>query len=403
MRTPGSSAVPDLVAGLEWTRHDGLDAIRALRGPWRDVAAAQGESRPYGGPGFVLAALRAYHGEDRPSVVVVRDGAGWHAVLPLVRRPLVRLGLTVEEYGLPFNPNTILSDPLIAAGPAAERRAVAARLIEGAFAAGADTVIADNLPAGAGLPELLREAAAALGLRSDPVQPARTLHFATLAGDWDGYLATRSRDHRWQLGKTRRKAGQVAVERHAGREAIRRQLDIWFAIERRSWQGAEPAAAMTDRDRAFHALLLDELAEEELGDLWIVRLGGAPAAALRMLAAPGRVSVHTMHYDQAYRAQAPGLIAFEAMMRDACDRGLAEVDMHGNTEFFRRWATGARAHGSVRLYRAGPRGALLQRARQLARAVGGRDRPAADAAPQATLARGMDYGFLRTWRRHVAI
>lgn len=357
---------------------EGLEAIRATFSLWQDAAIERGRRRPYCGPGFLMAALRAYHEGDRPTLVVARESGAWRAVFPLVRRPLTRIGLSVKELGSPFNANAILFDPLISAGSPEEWRAAAAGLIDAAFAAGADTLIADNLPAEDGLPELFREAAATLGLRSDPVRPARTLYFAKLVCDWESYLATRSSSHRWQLKKTMRKAralGEVSVERHAGREAIRRQLELWFAIERRSWQGADPAAAMSDRDRLFHTLLLDELAEEEVGDLWIVRLDGRPAAALRMLAAPGLVSVHTMHYDLACREQAPGLIAFEAMMRDACERGLREVDMHGSTEFFRRWATGQRAHGTVRIYRAGARGAVLQGARQLFRALG-RVRPA---------------------------
>lgn len=185
-------------------------------------------------------------------------------------------------------------------------------------------------------------------------------------------MASRSRNLRWHVKKTLRKAeavGRVDIDLYRGAGQIRAALDTWFAIERQSWQGGNSSSAMGERGRRFHALLLDELSEEEVGDLWIVKIDSTPAAALRMLASPGRVSVHTMHFAAAFRELAPGAIAFAEMMRDAADRGLREVDMHGTTEFFRRWATGDRPHVSVRSYRPGLRGAALRGARTLKNAA----------------------------------
>jgi len=97
---------------------------------------------------------------------------------------------------------------------------------------------------------------------------------------------------------------------------------------------------MDDKDRAFHGFLLDTLADDEVGDLWLVRRSGRPIAALRMLAGPSQVSVHTMHFDMSEKNRAPRLLAFIAMMKAACGSGIEEVDMHGSTDFFSRWATG---------------------------------------------------------------
>jgi hypothetical protein len=353
------------MADFEWRRCEGLDSINAFRECWQSASEGYGQNRPFCGPNYVISALRAYHQDHQPSLIIVSSGGACRALLPFVSRPLNRMSYRVNEFGSPFNPNVTLTDPIITAGSTIDRQTVLANLIEGAFASAAATIIVDNVPVADGLPELFREVARILGLRSDPVRVGRSMYFAALDGDWERYLSTRSRNHRWQLKKVVRNAGSLSVERHSGRRAIREQLPVWFAVERRSWQGATPAAAMTDRDRHFHALLLDSLVEEEVGDLWIVRLSSEPIAALRMLAAPGRVSVHTMHFDVAHRELKPGLIAFRAMMRDACERGLAEVDMHGSTEFFARWATGQRAHASIRLYRRGLQSFFLQKGRWL--------------------------------------
>ena len=354
--------------GPRLLQEDGIDAISAVQESWRSLVETSALSRPFTGPGFVMAALRAYHREDRPRLLRVAQAGRTVAAMPLISRPLVRLGHVVDEWGGPFNANFILYEPVIVPDPIETRRAAAAMLLKGAFEFGADTLFLDGLPVGGGLTRLFREAAGEIGLGIDEV-PARSLHYATLGDQgWAGYLATRSRNHRFNLKKVQRRAadaGAVAIEKHSGAAAIRAQLGTWFEIERRSWQGADPESAMTDRDRLFHELLIENLAEGELGNLWIVRLDSRPAAALRMLAAPGRVAVHTMHFDSEFKALAPGLLAFEAMMRDACEQGLAEVDMHGTTEFFSRWATARRDHVTLRIYRRGLRGELLRQGRRL--------------------------------------
>ena len=340
----------------------GLDEIAALFDEWQAASLRHGRNRPYCGAGYGMAVLETYHKDDDPVVVVARGADGQlRGLMPLVRRDLVRMGLRVREYGFPNNPNVILNDPLVAAG---DNAALVALL--GAIDLGQDSLILDHMPAVAGLASGMGGAAAGLRLTQDAPRPARSLYFATLGGSYDDFLATRSRNHRWQLKKTIRKAeeaGALEVRRYRGGE-IRAALPDWWAVEQRSWQGQNPASAMDDADRAFHTALLDRLQPEELGDLWITMMEGRPVAALRMLAAPGVVSVHTMHFDAGYRKQAPGLIAFDAMFRAACEEGLTEVDMHGRTEFFTRWATGQRAHETLRLYRGGIKGGLIRRGRQ---------------------------------------
>jgi CelD/BcsL family acetyltransferase involved in cellulose biosynthesis len=77
--------------------------------------------------------------------------------------------------------------------------------------------------------------------------------------------------------------------------------------------------------------------------------------------------VHTMHYDLRFKHLTPGTLLLEAMLRWAWETGLKEVDLHGNSTFFKRWATGERPHQSVRLYKPGIYGGLLRLGRRLSR------------------------------------
>lgn len=347
----------------------GIRTIREVLAVVNPADLPADASRPFSGPGFLSALLAAYHPADDPRLIIARLADNRPCgMLPLVSRPLRKAGFTLRESGFPFNPNTILNDPWIAA----DAPGVAAALLEAAFDGSCDTLILDHLPVDGGQADRIAAAARDLGAAVDPPRESRSLFFARIDAGHEAYMATRSGDHRWQLKKTQRKAaeaGELRIVAARGAAEIRARLDDWFAVERRSWQGQTPGAAMDDADRRFHSLLLDSLPREEVGTLWLVEMDGRVVAALRMIDAPGKTAVHTMHFDAGYRKLAPGLLAFDAMVRDACDRGLSEVDMHGTTDFFARWATGQRAHRSLRLYRPGLRGQALQTIRRAVKSL----------------------------------
>jgi len=346
---------------------EGSGEIARATVEWEASARAAKPTLPYCGPGYARALIECYHADDAP--ILVRAGAGKAtAYLLTVKRPLRRLGYRIQERGFPFNSNTILNDPLLRDPTLAPDQACV--LLTAAFPRNTETLILDHLPVDGLAVEFLRSAAQKLGCGADAPTAARTLYHAKLPGDWETYLATRSRNHRWQIRKALKTVAdnpEISVDRLTGRDQIRAALPDWFSVETRSWQGQDPASAMNEADRAFHTRLLDTLNDDEVGDLWMVRFGARPVAALRMLSGPGLTSVHTMHFDLAHKRKGPGLMAFAAMMKTACEAGLEEVDMHGDTEFFARWATGTRAHQSVRFYRPGLRGRALQAARKWSR------------------------------------
>ena len=355
-----------------WTAAHGIAEITAQIDDWD--AASQGIDAPfpYCGRPYNLTALETYHQKDDPMLVCAYAEDEIAGVLALVKRPMVRLGQIIHEVGFPFNPNTIVNHPLIDVTNFDHVVSVATGLIEGAFASGADSLLLDHMPVGGRFAEAFLVAARALGMPCDMPMPARALHYGTLGGDWDAYLASRSRNHRWQIKKAMRKVSDdpnIKVTRCDDRKSIYTHLEDWFSVERNSWQGGDSDTAMSDADRFFHRQLIENLPEQMLGDLWMVYVKEQPVAALRMLAAPGQVSVHTMHFDANFKAEAPGAIAFHAMMQAACDAGLVEVDMHGTTAFFSRYSTGKREHQSLRIYRKGLRGIMLQKMRSGLKAV----------------------------------
>jgi CelD/BcsL family acetyltransferase involved in cellulose biosynthesis len=349
-------------------RVEGIEAIERRVEPWRDLAHLRGRNRPFSGPGFVLAALKAYHRDAAPILHAVESNGQWEAALPLIERPLQKAGLTINEFGFPRNPNVLVNDPLLP-DDGASARDILGTLLKAIASERCDTLILDHMPRDTNAPELMVAVGEGLGYSSDGVEDSRDLCFVSIEGSFDDYLSTRSSDHRWQLKKILRKAGQAGatVECLRTRSEITAAMPQWFDIERNSWQGSTKGAAMTDEDREFMRHLLTDLDDSEVGELWLLHIADEPAAALRMLADGERICVHTMHYDQRFKHLTPGAILLEAMLRSAWERGLSEVDLHGSSAFFKRWATGERPHQSVRLYKPGLYGSLLRESRRLSR------------------------------------
>lgn len=335
---------------------------------WAGLAARCG-APVFCGPVFQGALRTAFGGVESSVCITARAPDGTlRAVLPVQRRRVRYHRLPVREIGFFRNPHALRNAVLI--DPTCDRRPTLAALIRGLRNGGPmDTLYLDNL---SDTPDDTDLAALGdAGLRAAGWEPGRLFRHAVLPTDWETYQASRSGNFRRQQRKFRRLAadrGPVIAERLDTRAAILSGLEVLDRIEAASWQGQDPATAMTDADRLFMRRLAETLDETQLGDLWLLRVGEHPVAALRMLADPGRRYVHTMHFDQACGDFAPGALLFEHMMRDAIERGLLEVDFHGDSRFFRRWSTGVRAACTVRAFPRSIRGLALFAARQATRA-----------------------------------
>lgn len=328
-------------------------AVERAAPDWQDLVARRPEATLFSGPFLQLTNRAVYGPEDPFRAIALEGGSGLAAILPLsLWRMRIAPGLVVRELGFFRSAHTLRNDLLLPLG--AEDSAAEALLATACDMGGWDTLHLENVPGGTGA---FWTAAMDQGLLIDPPRPGRQLMHADLAGGYDVFLATRSGQFRRQLRKRRREletAGRLTIRRISGAAAIRAMLPAWMGLVDDSWQGhtADP------RDRAFHAAVAG------CGQLWWLTLDDRPLAALRMLEEPGRLHVHTMHYDPAAGARAPGLVLFDAMMADAAACGIRQVDFNGSSPFFARWATGVTALASVRIYAPTARGRLVWAARR---------------------------------------
>ena len=345
-----------MTAPLRALRIAGLPAIEMLRSRWRALATVRSANMPFAGPEYAISAFKSYHHDGEPIVWIVEQGTQLEAVLPLVRRPLRRLGIQINEIGFPCNPQFILNDPLL---PPNRFRAqeVAECILRGAATECCDTILLDHLTCENETAEVFCAAAANCGLLRDALAESRNLYFVAVDGDFTHYLASRSSELRSKIKRVMRRLkqnGGYSLECYHGRSAIEKISPIFNLIEERSWQAAQTSLKEAALNRNFVRQLSIETPESEIGELWLLHIGGRPAAALRMVGAFDRIAVHTMHFDPSFAKFSPGTILMHAMLQRAWEGRVKEVDLHGNSAFFARWATGHRRHVTLRLYQRKP-------------------------------------------------
>jgi CelD/BcsL family acetyltransferase involved in cellulose biosynthesis len=358
-------------AAVELKIFDGIDEIVHSRPLWDELAASRQRNLPFCGPGFSIAALKIFHADDHPRVIVALADGQPQGLICLVDRRQLHFGITVREIGFPCNPHVIVNDMLLPADPVLAE-ALAFMLLDAALSLGEVSLILDHCECEEGTFGVILAAALRRRLRFDPPVNSRSLYFTAVDGSYNTYLQTRSGNHRRQVAKLAREAAKLPsfeIRRHRGACEIRAALPDWFAVESNSWQAGGADTKMSVRDKQFHAVLLDDLDPSQVGDLWIANLESQPVAALRMVGSADRTCVLTMHFDQKFKDVAPGLLVFDDMMRAAFDERLKEVDMHGRTQMFERWSSGFREHKSIRLYQPGYAGAALKAGVGLARGL----------------------------------
>jgi CelD/BcsL family acetyltransferase involved in cellulose biosynthesis len=339
-----------------------LQACTSIDEEWERRAAAFPGATFFASRTFQRAIRTAFPADTDDAAIVVRQGGEMAGLLPLARLPLRQGPITLHETGFIRNAHTLRNNLLMAP----DEGAAAALIAAWQSHPGSDTLLLENLPVADGLPSQLVGAARTLGLHADEPTLGRRLDHADLSASFEAYLGTRSGQMRRQLRAKRRDleaAGRLVIESLEG-PALAAAFDEWREVVAASWQATAAGVGTCEGDWVLHNAIAGN------GRLWLARLDGRAIAALRMLEDKRTAFVHTMHYDQRLRSLAPGVVLFEAMMRDACQRGLSRVDFNGRTDFFGRWATGTTQHLSVRIYRFGLRSRLAQAVRRTRRWFG---------------------------------
>lgn len=349
------------------TRHTDWATVAPLAPAWNDLCRVQRDATVFAGYGFTRALWKSFGQGESLELLSVTDGDELVGLMPLAARTVKRAGVKYAEIGFFRNHHTIRNAVLMR--PGAERAVLSALFTAAADMRNWDVMFLENMRNDPATLSCLDDVLDARGLRRDSIEPGRRLCFLPVEGSWSEYRATKSGNFRQQLKKFRRRAselGPVEFRCLSSRAEITDALPEVFALRAKSWQGrAQAEQAQVATDQTFDYTLLEELDDTEVGDLWLMTIGGRLVASLRMLGDASKRYVHTMHYDPEAKDVAPGMLLFEEMLASAWAARLAEVDFHGDSAFFRRWTAHQREHVTTRIYRPSSFGLLLQIGRRM--------------------------------------
>ena len=310
IRAPSLSGSPRITV-------EPVAALAADAAAWDALAAGAVAPHPfYTRP--VVAAHRD-HGLCHPrlSAVIVREDGRIAALLPFALRPdITGLGAAIAQ---PFHsPYVTATTPLVADGPGLEGRLDA--LVEGlALASGGRPwrwpLLATEGRPGAGLLAAMERAGWQVGIVASferPVLDRRADHDAFLAGH----------PHKSRLKDLRRRrrrleeAGTLTLESTTEGPALERALEDFLALEAAGWKG-EAGTALRSRPQteAFARALFRPQGDPVSVRADLLRLDGRTVAASLALISGGTAYLLKTAYDETLRAQAPGLVLEEAIVR----------------------------------------------------------------------------------------
>lgn len=310
IRAPSLSGSPRITV-------EPVAALAADAAAWDALAAGAVAPHPfYTRP--VVAAHRD-HGLCHPrlSAVIVREDGRIAALLPFALRPdITGLGAAIAQ---PFHsPYVTATTPLVADGPGLEGRLDA--LVEGlALASGGRPwrwpLLATEGRPGAGLLAAMERAGWQVGTVASferPVLDRRADHDAFLAGH----------PHKSRLKDLRRRrrrleeAGTLTLESTMEGPALERALEDFLAVEAAGWKG-EAGTALRSRPQteAFARALFRPQGDPVSVRADLLRLDGRTVAASLALISGGTAYLLKTAYDETLRAQAPGLVLEEAIVR----------------------------------------------------------------------------------------
>ncbi|MBB2963294.1 GNAT family N-acetyltransferase [Methylobacterium sp. R2-1] len=304
-------------------------ALAADAAAWDALAVRAVAPHPF----YTRAAVAAHrtHGLCHPrlSAVVVREGRDLAALLPFALRPdITGLGAAIAQ---PFHsPYVTASGPLVADGPGLEERLDA--LVEGlALASGGRPwrwpLLATEARLGARLLAAMERAGWQVGTVAQFERPVLDRR-----ADYETFLAEHPHKSRLKDLRRRRRrleeAGRLTVESATDGPELERALEDFLAVEAAGWKG-EAGTALRSRPRteAFARALFRPQGGGEVGAVTVradlLRLDGRTVAASLALVSGGTAHLLKTAYDEGLRAQAPGLVLEDAIVRALHAEGFA--------------------------------------------------------------------------------
>jgi len=315
-----------------------LAHVVEIESDWHRLAAARGNA--FITPAWMRTWMTHYGEQAMPLVVAVRDQAGeLRGVMPWVRHS--------GRFDSVRFPGAGLGDVFHPASPRRDEDAVAraalAALVEHGVRPAA--IILDRVEQDA---TWWRSFRAWPGARTRVVafreEVLPLVEFGDL--DWQGYLATRSRNLRSQIGRKRRaleRDHELSFRQSRDPDQVPEDIALCYRLHDARWQTRGGSGASTESSRRFHADLAASLLERGALRLWFLELDGEAVASWYGWRLGERYIFYQGGFDPDWESASVGFVLFTETMRAAIDEGAVVYDLLLGSEAYKwRFATGQR-------------------------------------------------------------
>jgi CelD/BcsL family acetyltransferase involved in cellulose biosynthesis len=353
--------------GLEITIVEEPYAVPGLRDGWRDLAVARGN--PFVTPEFFDAWRSFTPDAVRPFVVTAARGGVLAGVLPLSIRSGrfgTRVSLAGDQFGDCFHPASSVEDEVAIASAAGQL------LDERDWS----SVELRNALVDSGWHEALTDEAGAAGARI--CLPREDMPYLDFSGhDWDGYLASKSRNFRKGLWRSMRRLKEQGKVRFRLSDSERLDADLrrLFELHDRRW--GEQSRFLNEPAIRFHTNFARSALDRGWLRLGCLELDGTTIASTIGWRLGDRFNEYQRGYEPGLSRYGIGRLVMGEMMRTLNEEGAVIYDQLVGAEGYKlQIQDGIRNVETIRVGRPWRAGAATIRAEAVARL-------AYEAAPEA--------------------
>lgn len=332
-----------------------------LEREWNETVERAGIPHPFLRHEWVRTWWDAFGAGHRLHILVVRADNRILAIAPLMRESAQMYGLRIRRLRFLQNDHTPRNDVIVV-----ERPADAYRALWNALRQGRDqweVLQLSQIPSDSPTHTFISGLASADGCTTGVWRSGDSPYLA-LTGTWETYfngLPAKFRSNiRNRLSRLTR-LGEPALEVLRDPEAIRRACDDAWRLEASGWkQDAGTAITSDPAVHRFYAQLVDRATQYGWLRLLFLTVAGRRIATSYGAIFRNRLFLFKTGYDPEYAACAPFKLLTYFGIRDAFERGLAEVDFLGDSEPWKlEWTATTRGHDWLYVFADSRRARLL--------------------------------------------
>jgi CelD/BcsL family acetyltransferase involved in cellulose biosynthesis len=278
-------------------------------------------------------------------ILAVYDDGKLSAIAPLMRIKTTWRGLPVNVISFAVDYYSGRTGIIAQTGATGVASSIFERLVSGKYAH--DLLDIDFLPQDSLTGSAISKTLSELSLRFVK-KPRIKTPYIPISGNWDNYLAGRSKNFRHKLSRINNKfqrLGGYEITKCTG-AGFKEALEQVEKISLDTWKFNENSAIINSPEKTkFFRGLSEMLSQSGWLNIWILKIKGEPAAFAYNVKYKNKVYALEIGYAQSQAQLSPSEFLNTEAIKDGFDNGLVEYDWLGDALPFKmKWTSLVRVH-----------------------------------------------------------